>query len=198
MTGHVSENKTRVHNHYVTGLTPHRFSIFSTTYKYNAPVAFVTPKMITYHIYDDSFWGWRWTVKDPDKKNIHYTIRRERHLCSSNKYHIYRGPSDSSPCIATIERSEWNRRWHIHFHQTGEKINIHSPHFFSANWSFHHAGHEYHWTRNNNLRDSNDNLIAMLEPRRFSWHKVGTLSVKKHQVGNLDVIMGTAVIVQRS
>ena len=153
--------------------------------------------MITYHIYNDSFCGWRWTIKDPTKETILYTIHRETDICSSRQFHMHRGPSNSSPCIATIDRSEWNRRWHIHFHQTGEKVSVHSPHFFSTDWSFHHAGQEYHWSRNYNLMDSNDNLIAVFEPRRFSWRKVGTLTVKKHEVGNLDVIIGTAMIVQR-
>ena len=153
--------------------------------------------MITYHIYKNTFWSWKWTVKDPTKQTIVYTIHRETDLCASHRYYVHSGSSNSSPCVATIERSDWNRRWHIHFHETGEKVTVHSPHFFSSNWSFHHAGREYHWSRNYNLKDSRDNLIAIFDPRRFSWRKVGTLSVKKHEVSNLDVIIGTVMIVQR-
>ena len=150
--------------------------------------------MLTYHIYNDSFWGWKWTVKDPTKENVLYAITRERHLFSSPKFHVYAGPTDSSPWIATIERSHWNRRWHIHIHESGEKVPVHSQ-FFSSRWLFHYQKQEYHWSQGRNLKDSKGETIAIFEPRRFSWRKVGTLSIKRHEVDKLPVIIETAIII---
>ena len=154
--------------------------------------------MLTYHIYNDAVCGWKWTIKDPTKTTVIYTIDRERHLCSPHKYRLYRDSpdaADSSACIATIERSKLNRRWHILIHSTEEKVYVHSHRILSSEWSFEHAGEEYHWTAERNLKDSKGNVIAVFDPRRFGWKKVGTLSVKEDQIDKLDVILGTALII---
>jgi len=45
------------------------------------------------------------------------------------------------------------------------------------------------------LKDSKGTVIAVFDPRRFGWKKVGTLSVKEDQIDKLDVIIGTALII---
>jgi len=75
-------------------------------------------------------------------------------------------------------------------------VPIHSQ-FFSSQWTFHFSGHEYHWTKRGNLKDSKGDVIATFEPRRFSWRKVGTLWVKDNVDGEmLAVIIETAMILQ--
>jgi len=150
--------------------------------------------MIVYHIYREN--GRDWVIKDAKKTDVVYTMRSEYHVTKSHRRLLYRGLVHTGSCVAIIELLESSKHPTLKLYQTGEIISMNGSEISTKRLGFRYNDRDFVWTNETKLTDSTGKVIALFERKRFSWKKLGRLTIENDEIGMRDVIMATAIAVQ--
>lgn len=145
--------------------------------------------MHIYHIYSDRPFSSKWIVKPPSKKSILYTLKSDQLWGSGSTGRFLEH-------IATIEHGA---RFYGYSSRYGALDGENTPYLLHSHNAdkFDFAGHRYYWDEGELLEDTTGNIVARFQKTGSAFKKIGTLSIANDNVRMLDVIIATALALEK-